>query len=154
MTRSGTKSSPAQQKNPIKQKNPVKQKTGTGSSTSRTGDSASREPLGDCGDKKIRCKSLVIDGIKYKTQTNKKFENRVKYTAPDQLKIFSVIPGTVLKILTSEGEVIRAGDSMIILESMKMKNKILFPRDGTVKKIRVKEGDKIPKGHLMVELED
>ena len=148
MTRSGTKSSPAQQKNPIKQK------TGTGVNTSRSADSASGEPLGDYGDKKIRCKSLVIDGTKYKTQTNKKFENRVKYTAPDQLKIFSVIPGTVLKILTSEGEVISAGDSLIILESMKMKNKILFPREGTVKKIWVKEGDKIPKGHLMVELED
>ena len=41
---------------------------------------------------------------------------------------------------------------MMILEAMKMKNKIEFPEDGVVKKIYVKENQQIPKGYLMVEM--
>ena len=149
MVRSGTK--PSQSK---KNMHSPEKKAQNSVGTSQTENHNGYEPEGDCGDKKIRWKSLVIDGIKYRTHHNKKFENRVKWTAPDQRLIYSVIPGTVLKILTSEGEKVSTGDSMIILEAMKMKNKILFPRDGIVKKIRVKEGEIIPKGYLMVELED
>ena len=107
----------------------------------------------DSGDRKVRYKSLVIDGTKYRTRSNKKFDNRSGWTNPDQRKIYSVIPGTVIKIFVNEGDRVSAGDSMIVLEAMKMKNKVVFPSGGLVKKIRVKEGEKIPKGFLMVELE-
>jgi biotin carboxyl carrier protein len=107
----------------------------------------------DSCDKKVRYKSLVIGGTKYRTLSNKKFDKRARWTNPDQRKIFSVIPGTVIKIFISEGDRVSAGDSMIVLEAMKMKNKVVFPSGGVVKKIRVKEGEKIPKGFLMVELE-
>ena len=108
----------------------------------------------DCGDRIGRCKSLVIDGVKYRTRYNKKFENRKKWSSPDSNKIISVIPGTILKLCVNEGERVSAGDEMLVLEAMKMKNRILFPKDGTVKAVRVKEGEKIPKGFLMVEMED
>jgi len=149
MTRSGTKASRTRKNEDTPQPN-----TQAGVSSSQTADPDGSDPIEECGDKKIRWKSLVVDGIKYRTHHNKKFENRVKWTNPDQCKVFSVIPGTVLKILTSEGEKVSTGDNMIILEAMKMKNKIVFSRDGIVKKISVKEGEKIPKGYLMVELED
>ena len=41
---------------------------------------------------------------------------------------------------------------MMVLEAMKMKNKILFTQNGVVKKIYVSENEKIPKNHLMIEL--
>ncbi len=41
---------------------------------------------------------------------------------------------------------------MMVLEAMKMKNKIYFSMDGVVKKIHIEENQKIPKGHLMIEL--
>jgi biotin carboxyl carrier protein len=107
-----------------------------------------------CGDGKIRCKSLVIDGTKYRTRYNKKFENRKKWSNENSNKIISVIPGTVLKLFAAEGERVSAGDEMMILEAMKMKNRILFPKDGIVKSLMVREGEKIPKGFLMVELEE
>ena len=107
-----------------------------------------------CGDGKIRCKSLIIDGTKYRTRFNKKFENRKKWSNEDSNKIISVIPGTILKLYAAEGEKVSAGDEMMILEAMKMKNRILFPKDGIVKSLMVREGEKIPKGFLMVELED
>jgi len=107
-----------------------------------------------CSDGKIRCKSLIIDGTKYRTRLNKKFENRKKWSNEDSNKIISVIPGTILKLYTAEGERVSAGDEMMVLEAMKMKNRILFPKDGVVKSLMVREGEKIPKGFLMVELED
>lgn len=107
---------------------------------------------GDCGNGKTRCKSLVIDGTKYRTQFNYKFENRRTWQNPDNRKITSSIPGTVIKIFVEEGQEVMAGEQMLILEAMKMKNKILFSVDGVIGKIHVKEGEKIPKDHLLVEL--
>ena len=105
------------------------------------------------GDKKVRCKSLVIEGTKYRTRLNKKFENRKLWKAPDPKLVFSTIPGTIVKIFVSEGQEVREGDKMLILEAMKMKNKILFHSDGKVKSVNVKEGVKVPKEFLMLEME-
>lgn len=122
---------------------------------------AAREPDGnengngnENGERKKRSKSLVINGTKYLTRYNKKFENRVRWMNPDRNKIFSVIPGTVIKVFVNQGDTVSEGDSMIILEAMKMRNKVLFPREGTISKVRVREGEKIPKGHLIIEMED
>jgi biotin carboxyl carrier protein len=108
---------------------------------------------GDCGNGKVRCKSLIIDGTKYRTLLNSKYENRRSWENPDPRKIMATIPGTVLKVNVEEGQQVRAGDQMMVLEAMKMKNRIMFHSDGIVKSIHVKEGDKVAKDHLMVELE-
>lgn len=107
---------------------------------------------GDCGNGKLRCKSLVIDGTKYRTRLNTKFEKRKPYENPDPRKIISSIPGTILKIYVEVGQEVNAGDQMLVLEAMKMKNRIMFHRSGKVKSIHVSEGEKVPKDHLMVEL--
>lgn len=101
---------------------------------------------------KVRFNTLVVNGDKYKTLFTDKYKNRKKWEEPDFRKIISLIPGTVIKIYVEEGQEVKEGDLMMVLEAMKMKNKIYFPIDGTVKKIYVSENEKIPKGHLMVEL--
>jgi biotin carboxyl carrier protein len=111
------------------------------------------EDNGDCGNGKIRCKSLVVDGTRYRTRLNQKFETRKAWKNPDPKKVTSSIPGTILKVFVKEGQEVNKGDQMLILEAMKMKNKIMFHRSGTVKNVHVKEGEKVPKDHLMVELE-
>jgi len=107
---------------------------------------------GDNGDKKVRYKSLVIDGTKYRTMYNKKFENRKDYAPDDPKKIFSFIPGTIVKLYVKEGQEVKPGDNMLILEAMKMKNKVVFHKEAVVKSIKVKEGEKIPNNYLMLEL--
>ncbi len=107
----------------------------------------------DYGDKKVRCKSLVIDNTKYRTRFNVKFENKKHWETPNHKKILSFIPGTVIKIFVKEGQVVKEGDNMLILEAMKMKNKVKFPVDGIVKSVRIKEGEKVSKDYLMIELE-
>lgn len=102
---------------------------------------------------KPRFKTVNIDGTKYKTHLTSKYKNRKKYEVPDAKKVISIIPGTINKIFVQEGEQVRRGDDILILEAMKMKNKIKSPRPGVIKKIDVKEGEKIAKGILMIEIE-
>lgn len=104
-------------------------------------------------DQKVRFSTFLIDGDKYRTLLTEKFKNRKKWENPDERKIYSEIPGTIIKIHVEEGQKVKNGDLMLILEAMKMKNKILFLSDGVVKKIHVSESEKIPKGKLMIELE-
>ncbi len=103
---------------------------------------------------KVRYSSLVLQeqGARYRTLLTEKYKNRKKWEEPNFKKIRSVIPGTVIKIYVEEGQNVKEGDLMMILEAMKMKNKIYFPIDGTVKKIYVSEEQRVPKDHLMIEL--
>ncbi len=103
---------------------------------------------------KIRYSSLMlqVQGAKYKTLLTEKYKNRKKWEKPDVNQMFSDIPGTVVKIYVEEGQKVKEGELMMVLEAMKMKNKIYFPVDGTVKKIYVKEEERVPKGFLMIEL--
>ena len=51
------------------------------------------------------------------------------------------------------GDVVKAGESIMVLESMKMQNQIAMPHDGKIRTIHVAAGDRIPKHHLMIEVE-
>ena len=95
---------------------------------------------------------LNIDGTLYKTSLNIKFEHRTHWDKPDDKKIISFIPGTIKKIFVKKGQKVKKGEKILILEAMKMQNKILIPQDGVIKQIYVKEGQIIPKGELMLEL--
>lgn len=98
-------------------------------------------------------KTLTIWERDYKTNYTKKFETRKKYEAPDPNKAFSFIPGTIQEVIIKEGQKVKKGEPMLILESMKMMNIVRVPVDGMVKKIHIAKGEKIPKNHLMVVFE-
>ena len=96
---------------------------------------------------------LNIDTSLYKTRISSKFENRKPYQAANPRIIFSFIPGTVLDIMIKEGQIVNKGDDLMILDAMKMQNKLKCSMDGKVKKILVKKGDKVSKGVVLLELE-
>ena len=127
-------------------------KSSTTSKTAKKTSSSSVGDNGDSGDKKARCRTLIIDGDKYRTRYNLKFEKRKVWSNPNPKKITSIIPGTIVKVFTKVGQEVKKGDPILLLEAMKMKNKILFNIDGKVKSIKVKEGEKVPKDHLMLEM--
>jgi biotin carboxyl carrier protein len=102
--------------------------------------------------KKSEASYLNIDGTFYKTNLNKKFENRSTWNKPDDKKLISFIPGTIKKVFVEKGQPVKKGEKMLILEAMKMQNKILVPRDGVIKKVFVQEGQIVPKGEVMIEL--
>ncbi len=61
------------------------------------------------------------------------------------------MPGLVLNILVEEGQEIKKGDALIVLEAMKMENILKSPTDGTVKKVSVKKGVAVEKGQILIE---
>jgi biotin carboxyl carrier protein len=103
--------------------------------------------------KKDTLGKLNINSTLYQTRISSKFENRKPYQPADPKQIESFIPGTVLDIMIIEGQKVKKGDDLMILEAMKMKNKLKSSMDGTVKTISVNKGDKVSKGTLLVVLE-
>ena len=65
-------------------------------------------------------------------------------------KITSPLPGSVIKVLVSEGQAVKKGDTLLTLESMKMENAILAECDGTVSKIAVTAGQNVMQDDLLV----
>ncbi len=102
--------------------------------------------------KKPHLKSLGIEGTRYKTNFTKKFENRQKWEVPDDRKLITFIPGVILKVKVKKGQKVKKGDSLVILEAMKMQNRITIHKDGVIKNIHVKKGQKVMKGMLLLEL--
>ncbi|GAB7086433.1 biotin/lipoyl-containing protein [Marinifilum fragile] len=98
-------------------------------------------------------KEFNVDGTVYKTELTKKFENRKNWERPNPKNILSFIPGTIVEIFVKEGQEVKAGESLMILEAMKMKNQIEMPFDGVIKKIHVEEGVRVPNKMLMLEIE-
>lgn len=62
------------------------------------------------------------------------------------------MPGIILSVLVDEGQVVAAGDPLLVLEAMKMENEIHAPRAGMVKKILVREGSDVRQGTPLIEL--
>ena len=61
----------------------------------------------------------------------RKLINRKKWINPDPNKIFSYIPGKIVKIFVTEGQEVQEGDSILIFEAMKMKNRLVFHKSGS-----------------------
>lgn len=62
------------------------------------------------------------------------------------------MPGLVLNVAVAEGQAIKKGDPILVLEAMKMENVIKAPADGAIRKISVNKGDKVEKNQVMVSL--
>ena len=96
--------------------------------------------------------SLNINSTFYKTRISKKFGNRKSYSPADPGLVLSFIPGTVTDILVQEGQTVKKGDEVLVLDAMKMQNRLKSAIDGVVKKINVTKGARVPKGTALVEI--
>jgi biotin carboxyl carrier protein len=96
---------------------------------------------------------LNIDSGLYKTRISIKYRKRVPYKPADPNMLMSFIPGTVLEILVSEGQQVKKGEELLILDAMKMQNSLKSTMDGKIKSIAVKTGDRVAKGVLLIEME-
>jgi biotin carboxyl carrier protein len=89
----------------------------------------------------------------YKTRLNTKFKNRKPYQPVNPMNIMSFIPGTIMDILVKPGQTVEKGDDLIILEAMKMQNRLKSHISGMIKRICVEKGNKVSKGTLLIEIE-
>jgi len=69
------------------------------------------------------------------------------------IKVESPMPGSIWEIKSTVGQVVKAGDVLLILEAMKMENEIVAPQDGTVSAIHVNKSDTVDTGTLLVSMD-
>lgn len=68
--------------------------------------------------------------------------------------LITQMPGKIVKIMKNVGDKVTKGETVLILEAMKMENEIKSGADGVIKVINVKEGQALEAGFLMVEIEE
>ena len=60
------------------------------------------------------------------------------------------MPGNILKVNVSQGQAVKSGDVLCVLEAMKMENEIMAPKDGTVTQVLVSKGSTVDTGAPLV----
>ena len=73
-------------------------------------------------------------------------------TAVSGTQITSPMPGTILKLNVAEGQAVKAGDVVLILEAMKMENEIVAPCDGTIKQLLDSKGSTVDTDQILAVL--
>lgn len=86
----------------------------------------------------------------YKTTIPAKMKMRKPYAPVDPSLITAFIPGTVVDITVKKGDKVKKGQSLLILNAMKMDNNLIAPFDGKVADIPVKKGDIVPKNTILL----
>ena len=103
--------------------------------------------------------NLVIDHVPITLNTNTHFDEIVFKNSGGagaggiQLALKSQIPGKVVSIAVAEGDSVKKGDVVCILESMKMQVAVKAHKDGSVKNLKIKEGATVAKGDVITDLE-
>ena len=66
--------------------------------------------------------------------------------------ITAPMPGTILKVNVANGQAVKKGDVLMVLEAMKMENEIMAPADGTVSSVNVNAGASVEAGSVLCTL--
>jgi pyruvate carboxylase len=74
--------------------------------------------------------TIIVHSAKYYTEYTRKYRNRPIWEEPNMNHIYSFIPGTIIDVHVKVGEKLKEGDSLLILEAMKMHNNVQMPFDG------------------------
>jgi biotin carboxyl carrier protein len=99
---------------------------------------------------------VSVNGNKYQLNVKDKFDELLKSLGFDDLsskkvnEIKAPMPGLVLDVRVTEGDVVKKGDPILVLEAMKMENIIKSPTDGVIKKINVKKGVAVEKNQVLI----
>ena len=86
-----------------------------------------------------------------KTESSK--EAIVSADADNDKEIGASIPGNILKVLVKEGDTVKKGQSLIVIEAMKMETNVVSGTSGVIEKIFVKEQNQVKTGQLLIRLQ-
>lgn len=103
--------------------------------------------------------TVVVDGVKL-TFNKRPDLDKIVYknsgmesSADSQISLKSQIPGRVVSINVSQGDNVKKGDIVCVLESMKMQVSIKSHKDGVVKSLKLKQGASVAKNDVLAEIE-
>jgi len=93
---------------------------------------------------------VLLHGRLYQAIVENENEKRLraagtKVVESGEFHLKSPMPGLIVSVPVTDGQVVKKGQVLLILESMKMQNELKAPRDGTIARIRVKAGETVEK---------
>jgi len=97
--------------------------------------------------------TISLNDTVYETTLTKKYARRKPYVPKDPRRLTAIIPGLILEVLVAPGDPVRFGQSLLVLEAMKMQNHIAAHDSVTVKAVHVAPGDTVTKGQLLMEFD-
>jgi len=101
---------------------------------------------------------VEVDGQRFSVTARERLETLVQQRKPKPPSrvgagvgggsdtLVAPMQGTIVKVLVTEGQKVKSGEAIVILEAMKMENSILAHVEGTVEDLKVKEGQSIETG--------
>jgi biotin carboxyl carrier protein len=109
--------------------------------------------------KNTKAYEISVDGTKFQFELEDDKQRLInslikdhRQPIPDQ-KIQAPMPGLIVALCVSEGQKIKKGDTLAIIEAMKMENEIKSSTDGEVKHILVKEKESVDKNAVLLTIE-
>ena len=103
-----------------------------------------------------KCFVIKVNNSVYSLSVRDKYDDLLKEmgidlsAGPKVNDMKAPMPGLVLNVLVENGQTIKKGDAIVVLEAMKMENILKSPSDGIVKKVHVIKGDKVEKNKVMI----
>ena len=108
-------------------------------------------------DKGEDVRRIFVSGIAHEAVVRdaRSLRNRKRLGAEAEgpLPLKATMPGRVVRLMAKEGESIRAGQGVIVVEAMKMQNEIRSPKDAVVTKLIAREGMNVNAGEVLAMLE-
>ena len=104
--------------------------------------------------------NIKINGRRYEVDIKDKMDLLLDKLGMDQVissavkNITAPMPGLILQLHVNEGDEVKKGDAIMVLEAMKMENTLKSPGDGTVKSILVKAGDSVEKNQVLIDFKN
>jgi biotin carboxyl carrier protein len=99
---------------------------------------------------------IVIDGHRFRYEIDDPRQWKGSQSSAGihgKISIAAPMPGRIVRILAEAGELVVAGQGIVVIEAMKMQNELKAPRDGRVTAIGVKEDDRVNAGAILATIE-
>jgi biotin carboxyl carrier protein len=102
---------------------------------------------------------VLMRGKRYPVHVEDERQIRLRQTTKDSVAdtgeflLKAPMPGLVVSVPVVMEQEVKAGDNLVILESMKMQNELKAPRDGKVARLRVQAGDNVDQNQVLIVLE-
>ncbi len=99
---------------------------------------------------------VLLSGDLYTVQVEDEREKRLRAqaggvaAATGEFNLKAPMPGLIVEVVVTEGQAVKKGDILIILESMKMQNELKSPIDGTVQRVRAKAGESVEHNQVLL----
>lgn len=101
--------------------------------------------------------TVKVNGNSYKINIETPLDQLIKEmglslgNASVEDEVLAPMPGIILEVNVADGDEVKQGDYLCVLEAMKMENALTAPRDAVIKAVNIAKGDTVDKGKLLIE---